>query len=484
MRRAVGPTTPSAAVAPITRSNSSPIVANILVDDYLRLVRDHPHTVPEAIRRLSRVIPASSRANELPGRGSATAAAHVVTASDAEPDALLDHIRSQMRQSLKGGAPAEAQEFARRLRMRVFALLAAPAAHTGAELGELLLETGTVAAICQRPFQALADYARALRLAASRPELRNAIALRAAVINAAYGRLHEAARLLELATSPLPAAGAEEPLELLARTLIAVERLDGDAARLLDRLAGADLGKFWPFEVLGRTRWQLAQGFYTAVLNLVALAEAEHGIVPETMSESVLAFARSTALTHLGHSGTALEVLDSVAVETPEIRLSRGRARLQLGDDERAEELVDVVLRDEETGPVVSAEAALLKLWILDRRRSDASSWSASLANRAVSSEGLVRALTSVPGRISSMVSSDITPRVDIPEPRSAVRLRSSQLAVLRELRVGGSLSEIADRLQLSVNTVRTHAKAIYRRLGVHTREDAVALARSTGLLS
>ncbi|GAB3634273.1 hypothetical protein GCM10027421_36270 [Microbacterium shaanxiense] len=389
-----------------------------------------------------------------------------------------------MCQSLAAGAPAEAHEFARRLRVRVFALLSEPVANVDAELGELLLETGTVAAICQRPFQALADYARALRLSASRPELRTAIAVRAAVINAAYGRLHEAARLLELATSPLPNATAEEPLALLARALIAVERLDGEAAGLLDRLAGADLGKFWPFEVLGRTRWQLAQGFYTAVLNLVALAEAEHGIVPATMSESVLAFARSAALTHLGHSGAALEVLDSIAVETPEIRLSRGRVRLQLGDDEGADEMVNIVLRDEGAGPVVSAEAGLLKLWILDRRRSDASSWSASLANRAVSSEGLVRALTSVPARISSMVSSGGAPPVDIPEPRSAVRLRSSQLAVLRELRVGGSLSEIAGRLQLSVNTVRTHTKAIYRRLDVHTREDAVALARSTGLLS
>ena len=42
---------------------------------------------------------------------------------------------------------------------------------------------------------------------------------------------------------------------------------------------------------------------------------------------------------------------------------------------------------------------------------------------------------------------------------------------------------EIADRLFLSANTVRSHTRALYRKLGVRTRADAVARAAELGLL-
>jgi LuxR family maltose regulon positive regulatory protein len=41
------------------------------------------------------------------------------------------------------------------------------------------------------------------------------------------------------------------------------------------------------------------------------------------------------------------------------------------------------------------------------------------------------------------------------------------------------STSEIARQLYLSVNTVKTHRRAIYRKLGVSTRQEAIE--RATG---
>lgn len=42
---------------------------------------------------------------------------------------------------------------------------------------------------------------------------------------------------------------------------------------------------------------------------------------------------------------------------------------------------------------------------------------------------------------------------------------------------------EIADSPYVSVNTVKTHLRGIYRKLGVSQRRDAVLVARRRGLI-
>jgi LuxR family maltose regulon positive regulatory protein len=59
-----------------------------------------------------------------------------------------------------------------------------------------------------------------------------------------------------------------------------------------------------------------------------------------------------------------------------------------------------------------------------------------------------------------------------------------AELAVLRLLRSDLSNREIGARLYLSPNTVRSHTRAIYRKLGVSSRADAVARAETLGLVA
>ena len=61
--------------------------------------------------------------------------------------------------------------------------------------------------------------------------------------------------------------------------------------------------------------------------------------------------------------------------------------------------------------------------------------------------------------------------------------LTARELDVLLCLQGTASLSEISKELYLSSNTVKTHARATYRKLGVHTRTEAVAMARRMGLI-
>ena len=60
--------------------------------------------------------------------------------------------------------------------------------------------------------------------------------------------------------------------------------------------------------------------------------------------------------------------------------------------------------------------------------------------------------------------------------------LTDREVVVLRYLASRLTTSEIADELYVSVNTVRTHAKAVYRKLAVTSRQDAVAQARRLGI--
>jgi LuxR family transcriptional regulator, maltose regulon positive regulatory protein len=61
--------------------------------------------------------------------------------------------------------------------------------------------------------------------------------------------------------------------------------------------------------------------------------------------------------------------------------------------------------------------------------------------------------------------------------------LTERELVVLRLLATRLSTREIGQELQVSVNTVRTQVRAIYRKLDVSSRAEAVAHARQLGLL-
>ena len=68
--------------------------------------------------------------------------------------------------------------------------------------------------------------------------------------------------------------------------------------------------------------------------------------------------------------------------------------------------------------------------------------------------------------------------------PRLIEPLSESEIRVLRYLPTKLSAPEIADQLYLSVNTVKTHMRHAYDKLGVHRRHEAVEQARALGLLA
>jgi DNA-binding CsgD family transcriptional regulator len=70
------------------------------------------------------------------------------------------------------------------------------------------------------------------------------------------------------------------------------------------------------------------------------------------------------------------------------------------------------------------------------------------------------------------------------PAPWPAEPLTVSETRVLRYLPTHLGAPEIAAELFLSANTVKTHLRHLYRKLGAHNRREAVQRARTIGLLT
>ena len=65
----------------------------------------------------------------------------------------------------------------------------------------------------------------------------------------------------------------------------------------------------------------------------------------------------------------------------------------------------------------------------------------------------------------------------------AAVRLTSTEAQVMRLLAEGKTNRAIAREMFISINTVKTHVRAIFQKLGVNTRGCAVTRAIVTGLI-
>jgi PAS domain S-box-containing protein len=95
--------------------------------------------------------------------------------------------------------------------------------------------------------------------------------------------------------------------------------------------------------------------------------------------------------------------------------------------------------------------------------------------------------LSSVPlysgGHIVGVFGEVVTVETE-PEPPSHPHLTPRQSEVLRLLDRGHSTAQIAEELHLSLETVRNHIRHLMRALGVHTRLEAVAVARHGELVA
>lgn len=69
------------------------------------------------------------------------------------------------------------------------------------------------------------------------------------------------------------------------------------------------------------------------------------------------------------------------------------------------------------------------------------------------------------------------------PQVQGSLGISARELEVLRELAAGHSSKEIARRLDVSPNTVKTHVSRLLDKLGARRRTEAIQRARELGLI-
>ena len=205
----------------------------------------------------------------------------------------------------------------------------------------------------------------------------------------------------------------------------------------------------------------------------------------------------------LGWGSTAAAALrwaQSSIAESAEVHLMQARAQLALGRREAARKIIQPVL-DGRGSPVMAwtpIEAWLLSTEMALNAGDDAAARRAlnhALAETArldvprplvYAAPEVIELLTSrlgklgrTEGRFAERVFA-LRRALDVPP---MVPLTARERAVLRLLPTQRSFDEIADDLTVSANTVKTHVRAIYTKLGVTKRRDAVAVALERGLL-
>ncbi|PJJ61536.1 helix-turn-helix transcriptional regulator [Compostimonas suwonensis] len=273
--------------------------------------------------------------------------------------------------------------------------------------------------------------------------------------------------------------------QALAGLLRADEQLVSGA---LERLPEADCDdELWMLMTYVRARHALVWGDRAKALGVVSRARTSGR--PQTELERVLLTAvESDLLQGIGRFDAARAVLDDFPQVHPVVAHSRMRLELLVGN-------AAGVFRDVGEGqiPVLGAgmqlyvAAAALSLGRIAEARE-----SMRAVADFVARSGMWGLLVEIPrSTLEQLLALDVFEGADtmraIPSvflaQRDAVPLTSREHLVLQHLASSDSIQDVANSLYISVNTVKTQLRSVYRKLNARSRREALENASLLGLL-
>lgn len=281
---------------------------------------------------------------------------------------------------------------------------------------------------------------------------------------------------------------------LVARALTALDA--GEVERAGSALAWLDdlppVVELWPFLVHARCRYAIASGRPEHGLTVLTDFADSRRRARGRFVQSLVEASELEVRLALGDGVRAMTLARTVDCLHPWDTAAAARAHLLAGDPAGA---IRVVRRyDWFAGPYVRfhVDALLVEAVALQRIRQDTAAhraWARAfdLAARIGYSSLLGGIPRSCAAALAAHTGIGIHSGPDLPQryPDEVFfpDLTDREAAVLRGLAGGLSAGGIADALQLTVHTVKSHCRTLYRKLGVRTRKEAVETARRLGVL-
>lgn len=277
--------------------------------------------------------------------------------------------------------------------------------------------------------------------------------------------------------------------EYVARALLAVDRLDRPAAETALELAGpaSVQAELWPFAAVAHCAAELAFGEpYRAHEQLRAAAFAHnHRLSDSTYCGHILLRAYLNTLVAQGDCVTVIRLAEAAGNPTRTL-LPVARAHLRSGRYDDASRLALKGIRIDDLSVRDIRELRLVRaVAMLRSGRKEEAAQVFSVFQRT--SDAFTAAMRA---RIGAQDLADLTALVDAgspaPRPVTVVEtptLTNAEMHVLNLLADGRTIAQAAEASFTSPNTVKTHVRSIYRKLGVSTRSDAIARAEQLGLL-
>lgn len=300
----------------------------------------------------------------------------------------------------------------------------------------------------------------------------------------------------ELRHPPLP--GESEKLVrtagCVAAALVALDRLDVESAlNILTELGTpADNEEFWAFVLYTHGQHALLTGMPADGLRYIDAQIRRYPKLCGGLSAALLDAVRADLYLACGHVERAAQLVDA---GTHRLTVPvRARIRLLTADPTGAEAIVDQHRTDPGGTFRESMELAVLGAAAAsvggDRPRAH------RYLGRAIALSqqwGMLRPLILLPApMLQELTSLEMDLPVDMPTVTAQfivfpvyqpiVRLTRRECAVLDALLAGGTASSIAAAEFVSINTVKSQLRSLYRKLGVHSRKDAIAAARRLAL--
>ncbi|NLB47573.1 MAG: hypothetical protein GX814_07550 [Microbacteriaceae bacterium] len=308
-----------------------------------------------------------------------------------------------------------------------------------------------------------------------------------AAVHALAGDLEAAAPWIDSASARAwPStvfAGYNSCLLHIARAKVFIEQNELDQAEAaLDTVWHMiETTEHWPLLASLRATLDLCRGRFTEALESFRGLRKRRGSRMPRSQVRLLDLTESSLTLAAGDPARASSLRPQQG-DHASILVGVARAQMYQGQFDDALHTLSAVPQDE---PEVRLSSAVLEAVVLYRRGDDEAAQPVVRRARGISEAyGLTTAFLLLTAEDRALFDVEIPwLALQVDTSGVVVKLTERERVVLRSLTDGSSVEEIARRLHVSPNTVKSQRRSLYRKLGVRSRDEAITRAVSQGLL-